>query len=937
MNRKIKMSLLSTLFIGMSVAVVLPIVSCSSSSTGLNIDKQVNNQTLINEFGTALAKVGKPSVTNNSSTLSEAEFNNITKDYTSSDTDVWAKAKAFFKATDDAGKDVFDDAISVIKVIGTYPGAVANSRINVQIKLETKNGYSASQQDLSYTPVQIGISPSVSLNIGTKASEINKVGSELAKLANTSATNNTGIITEAQFNTIINKNYDISAQVNLYNALNGYLIITRPNNSSIALVAVAESFRITGTYPVAGDASDVNVTLTIKLKSGYEVTNANLLIHTFKIGTSRQTLRVAQGSATNLTAVGVQLAKIANQALTSNTSIISSAQYDTIRSTSYSQSTHGDLWNALNGYFTFTKIGSGQTVSFTTATKSIIVSGVGYPTKADDPVKVKINVTLKDEYLTNDTDKLEIAEVQVGLAQETLVFQRINNSTIENNLALKFAQSLNSSVTDLNGIINRDQHAAIRTNDYSFAASPEIWSDLGQLITFSNPVSGNIGFNTVVSHLEVRGGSYPINVDSNVEITVKPVLKENYTLQGGSALPTFNLKIGKSQTIAKVEKIENNLNNVITRFLAVAGLTNNSDDITIENFDTIKNATYSETTNPLVWSAIVAYYAFTYNVHGESNLNQPVTFNKVVESIAVTGTYPEAPKVDATITFTLNTFNNIEINDPTLLTQTIKLGTSPKQDVVISVNSDEAIKTNLGWKLAQTINPEFTNNQANLSSEQFSIFKDQSYTKNNSEIWAALKANFTITPTATFTDFDDVILKADVITANYDFDNYDSPLSITLRLVVDESKYVSGSTSVLEDTIIVGKSLQITNLVPAYNETNKVTVATKIAQYADQTKFTTNDQPMTEAEYQAIVTNYNAAPEANKNLFKESLKTYLSFNGFEFEAVVSGITFATITYPTTPDTDLEIALTVNFSYPYQYENAKTMTINFIVGKTINPV
>ncbi|MGL4647589.1 MAG: hypothetical protein ACRCVI_02575 [Mycoplasmoidaceae bacterium] len=678
MNKRLKISILSTLLFGISLSMIYPIVSCSDNSIKLKIDKQVDNPQLIREFGTALAKAGNSSLTNNLSVLTEAEFKNVVRNYSNQDTEVWNKAKAFFVIKDDNNNDIFDQTINSVRVSGTYDGESASQTLNVSIKLETKSGYSAPSSNASHSPIQVGISAAVNLSFGKNSNLESSVGFEIAKLANPDVTGNESVITKAQFDPIVNKTYGVSDNVALYNALNKYLVIKRASGTAATLATVANSYKIEGSYPVVDEPQDILVTLTFNLKDGFVVSDENFLVFSFKIGESKQTLVIQKGDEAALNKLATEIAKVGKKTATSNTEFLTNSQWSFITNETYSQTRTPEVWTALNEYYTFTKTSNNQIVSFTHVVQTVTVTEIGYPLTARDAIKVKVNVTLKPEYTIDDPSLLQIPEIQIGIAYEPVSYTYSPTSELFNSLGVKFAQVAVPAITDTEQTLSREQYDLIAAENYSLAAHPGIWQDLSRMIrvtSISNSTALN--FNDVIDRVVVIKEAYPTAINAQIHLQVKAVLKEEYFLPGGSLETTpFPVIIGRSQTLAKVEQVSEQLPALTQSFLAVAGLSNNTDIIIEENYNLIKNATYSATENADVWNAMAEYFTFKFNANGESNFGQPILFGYAVESVTITGTYPAIPGIKATIIVNLNLFSYIVPDHPISLMQIIELGQS---------------------------------------------------------------------------------------------------------------------------------------------------------------------------------------------------------------------------------------------------------------------
>ncbi|MGL4647588.1 MAG: hypothetical protein ACRCVI_02570 [Mycoplasmoidaceae bacterium] len=939
MNRKLKTSLITTLLIGTSLAVILPVVSCASSNENtININKQDQNPTIINELGTTLAKVGKPSATNNQSTLSEVEFKKILRTYTNTDQDVWTKTKAFFKITDNSGKDIFDDAIKSISASGGFNDNNPSTPLNVTIKLETKNGYKANSQDLSYSPIQVGVTSIINLNIARDNNNVNAVTKELLKLIDPSITTNTGIIRKDQFEAVIDKNHAISSNQNLYKALNDHLIITRDeNNNRLTLLDIASSYTITGTYPPAGAASNVNLIIVLDLKAGYVVSDQSMISFAFRIGLSQQTLVITQGEVSQLNAIGKALINVVKPGV-NNDSIVSRSQFQAVLNTTYLSDTHQAVYQAFDQYYHFTKVGNNQVVTFSQVAVGINILEIAYPTRANQPVKVKAEITLKDEFLANDNTLLTIAEIQIGIAQETIVYSINESELLYNNLGIKFAQTILPSVITNNEVITKVQYQTLTSSQYTNTTHPEIWTDLSQIVEFTNAANNQLklSFNDVVKSLKIVPMIYPSTVNQTLSITVEMELNDQYVLNPGLAKPAITIQVGKNQVLALVTQspLSGPRNNVINKFLAVAGLSPNNPFITKVDFDTIRNASYSKTSNPDVWIALSSYFTFTYRSEDEDNFGQAIAFDDAVRAITVSQNYPNAAHQDVNLTVQLHLYDHALPFNPDSLSASFKLGSS-YQILSITIGST-AQKTIIANHLAKIANPAFNDTEQTMSQNEFNNIITHDYNANKTApIWLAFKDYFVFRNlSGTGINFDDVVRNVKV-EGTYPPTDQSTNIEVTLTLTLIDTALVN-NTSTVNETLIVGKTFN--RVVGSVNAIQANNVGRAFAKIANDT-FDDNLQHMTLAEFNNILNHdYNANKNSRVWLALSDYFTFkLNNSNVAFTNVITSIAITGNYQLDDPGSNLMITVTLTPNSQYIIKNAQTnpevLSTSFIVGKT----
>ncbi|MGL4647587.1 MAG: hypothetical protein ACRCVI_02565 [Mycoplasmoidaceae bacterium] len=941
MNRKIKLSLISSLLIGMSLSVVLPIVSCSSTAeTKLTINKQVDNLQITNNLGTALAKQGKASITNNRSVLTEAEFANITKDYTSKDTEVWNATKAFFQVTDEGGRDIFNEAIGSLTVSGTYAGAVGTTQLNVTIKLNPKSGYSASGSLLAHE-VQVGISAIVDLNIVKNDAYANEVGMELAKIAKPGSTNNNGVILKDQVDPIINKTYPVAQYTGVFDALGKYLTIKNSSGGNVTLTQAVTSYRLTATYPPAGASTNVMVNFNLTLRDGFAVSDQGILIFGIKIGVSQQTLTITKGDANALAVVGAAIAKVGKDDAANNAGIITKDQYTTIIETSYAKSNAAvsGVWNALNGYYTFTKVGTTGTVNFSDAVETITLTSIAYPTKADDPINVKLTFKLKVDYLAGNPAMLEIDAVQVGTAQGVLTLTINNTTTLLNQLGHEIAKVANPSATSNNGIITRRELLELKTHNFTFEANPEVWTVLNQIFLFSGGGLPTRDLRVVggpVQSLTLTTPTYPIEINADIMLSIKLNLNPNYVLEAGEPTPEITFKLGRQQTLANATVGDNTLYGKIQDALyAITNIPNANTPLLYADFLKIKNDAPKD---PAVKTALMDYLKFTYidaidnPIHGT-----PIDYDQIVESISIINDYPVTYNDNVRITLRVNVYDYVWIdpNDVSKLSMTFVLGKA--LNIFTIFKGEQIDKTRVANEFAKIANASFTS-ASTIDHDEFNTVLGQTYSQVATPgVWSALGQYFNITKILNgqqnFT-FDQVV---DTITVSGTYPDSqaatDVELFVQLNFKPTYSMHASASSS--SETFVIGQSENKISIDHSKDPLKLAAVGTAFARIGN-IELEDNQSNLTQTEFNAIINEpYSNADDEVWNALGEFFLFNAGSTTLTFSNVVKSIA-VTGTYPVgTPNTELEVRVVITTKDEYRVLTPSLLQAKFVVGKTDN--
>ncbi|MGL4647304.1 MAG: hypothetical protein ACRCVI_01105 [Mycoplasmoidaceae bacterium] len=274
MNKKIKWSLLSTLIIGSSLAIVLPIVSCSSNETPVNketvkVTKGTAEQA--SEIGTAFAKLVNPGLASNQERIVASQYDTILKtQYSKAKTpEVWEKATNFFSFKKENGELLpFDNAVETIKPTGTYPSADDND-VKLGFSLVLKKEFSATTEELTHEAIKIGEKISILINQRPTGEVLEAIRKLVREVVDPNGTVN-DVLTLAQFNQL--KQTNLLTNPALLNGLNELYIFNRPGttgeNGRILFSEIVEKIEITNEYNDQGDNSVSAVTLST-LKEGY--------------------------------------------------------------------------------------------------------------------------------------------------------------------------------------------------------------------------------------------------------------------------------------------------------------------------------------------------------------------------------------------------------------------------------------------------------------------------------------------------------------------------------------------------------------------------------------------------------------------------------------------------------------------------------------------
>ncbi|MGL4647305.1 MAG: hypothetical protein ACRCVI_01110 [Mycoplasmoidaceae bacterium] len=669
MRKKLKISLLSTLMIGMALSIALPIVSCSqsesSSKTQLTVVKA--NQSVIDDTALLFTKIGNSNASDNKSPLTRAQFDTVVNaDYSSTAAStIWKKLAEVFNFSSSIGNHEFNDVVKRLAIQGIYPEN-RTTPANLNLTLILNDEFSAKSNDLKIT-FQLGIrSDEVSLSRGNQ-SQLNAIGVAFAKTVKPGVLTNEGIISASEYNELIRTTFTMASNSELWNDLGKYFTFRNINNQPFQFPSVVESVTLNGSYPPSGA---VKTMIKLNLKPGFQTTSN--LEQEVQIGVVNFPLTVTKGNASQLNALGLAFMKIGKPSASVITEGISQGQLTTIINTNYSSSTTPAVWSALGSYFTL-RNSANQQMAFNEVVERIIISGT-YPTGNNEDVNINLTLNLKPQYIVNNQDSLR-QNIKVGARIHPLTTFIDSFASIDE-VGKQLARVVNPTTFSNQERITEAQFNTIKGITYNQTSHPEVWNALGEAYSFRKQGNQVVPFMQAVSYMTISG-NYPAGED----VTLKVNFILNSTFSAPANQLTQDIRVGKKITILTHSFAgETELNSVATAFHKIVNPAGNyNSPLSRAQFDELKRLDINTSIGINVNRAFDSYYFFNRpTTTGSTSNTGRLFYQNVVDSITLGYDYPNGgagTNVNLQVRFTLKT--GYALADNLGLEMIIKIGVVP--------------------------------------------------------------------------------------------------------------------------------------------------------------------------------------------------------------------------------------------------------------------
>ncbi|MGL4647593.1 MAG: hypothetical protein ACRCVI_02595 [Mycoplasmoidaceae bacterium] len=793
-----------------------------------------NNESASITVGAAFASIAKETtITDITQPLSKTEFDKIPATVTLLENEtVWNALGEYFTFTLHGQPKTFNNVVDSVAVTKEYPTTgTLGTDLTVSVSLTLKPEYTSDDSNKLIKTFKVGVTDNV-VTVTQEETNAEAVGIAFANLAKKGSTTNTGALTKAEFENIPTTIFLDSPVVE---QLGNYFTFTLHGQTK-TFAEVVQSISVTREYPTTGTTgTELNVTVTLTLKTEYAADDNNKLIGTFKVGVTDNVVTVAPGTTEQLNAIGTALASYAKEtAAEVNTGPLSQLEYERIPETATSTSEHG-LWAAIEAYFSLSL--HEQDKSLSDVVKSVAITKVDYPTTpaADQILNATITLTLNDGLVASDPTLLS-KDVQVGVTDKVLSLTKDTSTTALDSVGLLFAKKANTALENTTSPISTIDFANILDGTYNKDLEGEIWTALANVFKFT--WNGNpIGFNDVINTVAVTKADYPTGTPGE-KLTVSVVLGLVPEYSGPTTEQlTQSFDVGISDAILTVTKkdfapLKNEIGTAFAQFLNADSTSTFESQISKVNFDKLETTTFNGT-QAAIWTALGNYFEF--NLHGE-----PKSFSEVIAGITISeNVYPPAtPNAPLNITITLTPKSSYTFATDSSITETLQIGISTNLLEVLK-SPDESIKNGVGTIFAQIGNKDATTNSGVLTSVQYATIKSADYSKANTAIWTELAKYYLIKFNNNPLDFDIAIGSITVTAEAYPI-GASIPLYVTVKL--NPSEGYSFEESEIIDQFKIGVSTETTveittNPVPG----GKEDVAIEIRKQAGVSNNTTDD------------------------------------------------------------------------------------------------
>ncbi|MGL4647309.1 MAG: hypothetical protein ACRCVI_01130 [Mycoplasmoidaceae bacterium] len=657
MNKKIKYGLLTSLLAGMTIATVLPIVSCSNSIDEPNSKPELSvfegDVSEISKLALLFAKIGNPRATDINSPLKQEDYNKVLNaQYTQADqSEIYNQFKTIYKFTDKVSQDVrnFEEVVDKISVSGTYPNDGGNVMLTYKLEINSKFHIPF---NLSKT-IKIGIASEQLTVIKGSATVLAQLGLAIAKVGNSSASSINGNITQPQLNTIISTTYTKTSQPNVWTNLQNYFKFKDSFTNDVSFDDAVEKVAVTGTYPTTGN---VNVTVTVTLKDFYS--SSNSLTQLVQVGVRERNIIITRGTSQQQQALGLEIAKSVNPSAVTIQERISPSNFLKIINKVYTPDSAPTVWAKASDYFILRE---GQAfLTLTDVAESFTLSG-NY--SDDGPIRVILTLKLRNLYQTNSslTD-----EFQIGAVRTALTITKGNQAQIDAVGTSLIKVAIPSALSN-NQQIGKSHFDRVVDAVYNLNSNGHVFTALGNYYTFNKPGTtgdnGKVPFADAVDSIHVKGTFVYGTPIADQYVTLTTSLKSGmYTTNQPSELKqTF--KIGRNNRTkvtlhTNPDHFERGKGD-IGAYWGRIGMNNN----THFNYSTITRDAFNIVLNTTVSAQSTGHGRNAWNSIGNTlsgisfrqpGSNQTIQLSSVISSITAVGSYPHGPNLPVVVTLLLH-------------------------------------------------------------------------------------------------------------------------------------------------------------------------------------------------------------------------------------------------------------------------------------------
>ncbi|MGL4647300.1 MAG: hypothetical protein ACRCVI_01085 [Mycoplasmoidaceae bacterium] len=661
MNKKMKISFLSMMVMGVALTTALPIVSCSQNEETPVEKKPLTvvkaNAQVFNDLALLFAKVASPEHQAPTNLITKPQFDKIlqTEFSKAAQPTIWTKTSEAFtlKLWNEEVVVPFDDAVAKINVSGNYSDPEDNL-VKLVIEVQLKNEYAADVKLLTETLILGTKKEAIILSRGNTAA-LDAIGHEFAKTVNSGVINNKWIMNISQFDWITSRTYTEATYPEVWTSLVNYYSFKDSSDRAIAFNTIVSGIKVTGTFPANGN---ININLTLEINELYAVDAE--VEDVIQVGVVKLLLTPLKGNNTLLNYLGTALTKVGNPGAFNNDQGLAISQYNEIISKTYTQSSYPEVWNSLVTYYTF-RNPFGSLMPFNDVVDKVSVSGTYSQAGI---VEVEVALTLKKDYVATDQNALKQI-VQVGKSMISVSLSKGNQEAL-NALGTQFAKIARPGVNNNSASLLPGQYNAIVSTTYTKASHPTVWAAMAFYFTFINSYTEVESFDDIVSTVEVSGN---FRQGATNYVTVKLNLKPVVFFTSDQSILSQEVPVGMGSSIFTTQKGNATALNTLGReFARVANpsATDNNGVISISDWDTITNATYNVSTHTGVWFALKQYFTF------RDDQNRVIDFSRVVDNVVARKNPPSGNQ--RSITITLNLKNEYYTNDTGLLSQHVVIG-----------------------------------------------------------------------------------------------------------------------------------------------------------------------------------------------------------------------------------------------------------------------
>ncbi|MGL4647302.1 MAG: hypothetical protein ACRCVI_01095 [Mycoplasmoidaceae bacterium] len=499
----------------------------------------------------------------------------------------------------------------------------------------------------------------------------------------------------------------------------------------------------------------------------------------------KQPLTVIKADEPVFNDLALLFAKVGNPEQQVLTNLITQPQFNKILNEEFVKTSHPAVWSKASEAFILKLWDEEVLVPFDDAAAKINVTGT-YDNKTDNLVTLEIKVQLKPEYAGDERLLTEV--LTIGTNVEAIAIARGNANALDA-LGHEFVKLINPSVLNNKWIMKKAQYDEIIGKSYSSTDNPEIWGKLVNYFSFYDSGGQPIAFNRIVKGITVTG-TFPTS--GVININLKLIINEEYKVIGKL---DQEIQVGVVSLLLTPSKGGFNLLSALGTALTKVGNQNANDNLqglAISHYNQIINKTYTQTSYPAVWNALVSYYTFTNPFGGV------MPFNEVVDKVTVTGAYSQVGVVNVLVNLTLKP--DYYANDSAILSQIVQVGTA-MISVSLSKGNQEALNT-LGMQFAKVGRPEVNNNKASLLPQQYNTIVTTTYTKaSHPSVWQALSSYFTFINSSLENESFDTIVANIEVSGTFAMGE---PTSINVKLNLKPNVFFTSDENTLNTIIQVG-------------------------------------------------------------------------------------------------------------------------------------